>query len=606
MELPGFQRAQGKDAMFEQRRIKASVKASRLAPDARAHARAEFGHAAKINALRRDTDSNRAADAESREAAQEESNDDGRAITQNVRSVAWDLGALPIFPPDASPPALSTLKAPSSVLQPKLEIGAVDDPLEREADTVADRVMRMADPAPSITAAPPRVSRKCAACEEEEKKVRMKPAGAARSFGAAPPTVHEALREPGRPLDPATRAFFEPRFARDFSGVRVHIGALAERSAQELGADAYTVGHDIAFRANRFAPDTDPGRRLLAHELTHVTQQSQARERDSAFGRNSQTLRRKLRADKAGEPAPGTRAANDKAATPPTRAEVVEDYLRKLSPGGAPTVDRASGEVKLADSFCHKRGFFERVGRGFVSGAKTGAGIGVYALGIGALPGALIGGLIGAVAGVFGADSQAEESSTPTGSTCICDLAESKNTWTIHIHDFPTPLNIGGGAITEPVTSNLDKQKQEGFVVVPAPGSQRIFGDATVSGKLETPEPWLILGHELCGHAWLQDRMHAGDDEEGHVPGEDLRHHRTVERENKIRFEHGLEARGFRLKDPFCGESFFRDRGDPQGPPQFGPPQQDSGKTRLEECQSEREKYYPDQAKRFRVDERIP
>jgi hypothetical protein len=525
-----------------------------------------------------------------------------RTTVQGAPSrLAWMLKDIPIFPPEPQRSAVSLSKLPGSgILQPKFEIGAVDDPLEREADTVADRVMRMVDPAPSISAVPPRISRKCAACEEDnENKVQTKPTGSARSVGTAPPSVHEALREPGRPLAPATRAFFEPRFRRDFSGVRVHTGALAERSAQELGADAYAVAGDIVFRTNCFAPDTDPGRGLLAHELTHVVQQSQPRADNFNVGKGSQTLRRKLRADRAAEPAPGIPAAPDKAGPTRTRAEVVEDYLRHLSPGGAPTVDRGSGEVKLPDSFCQKRGFWSRLGRGFLSGAKTGGGIGVYFGGVGALPGALIGGLIGAVAGALGPDSEAEESSTPTGSTCLCDLDASENTWTIVIHDFPTPLNFGGAKITEPVTSSLDKTKKEGFVAVPAPGSQRLFGAATVSGKLQNAEPWLILGHELCGHALLQDRKRPGEgDEEGLIAGKDLRHHRTVERENQIRAEHGLEARGFTLKDPYCGGEFFRDRNDPQGPAQFD--------GRLDECQREREQYYPNEAKRFRVDERIP
>ena len=64
-------------------------------------------------------------------------------------------------------------------LQPKLTVGAVDDPLEREADRVADQVMRMPEPGPgpTVSASAPRVSRKCAGCDEEDKKtVRMKPA----------------------------------------------------------------------------------------------------------------------------------------------------------------------------------------------------------------------------------------------------------------------------------------------------------------------------------------------------------------------------------------------------------------------------------------------
>jgi hypothetical protein len=91
---------------------------------------------------------------------------------------------------------------------------------------------------------------------------------------AAPPIVHEVLRSPGQPLDPVTRAFMEPRFGYDFSEVRVHSDATAEQSARDVNAHAYTVGHDIVFGARRFVPDSHEGRRLIAHELTHVVQQS--------------------------------------------------------------------------------------------------------------------------------------------------------------------------------------------------------------------------------------------------------------------------------------------------------------------------------------------
>jgi hypothetical protein len=247
------------------------------------------------------------------------------------------------------------------------------------------------------------------------------------------------------------------------------------------------------------------------------------------------------------------------------------------------------------------------MGRGFASGFMTGGRIGLYALGVGAIPGAILGGLIGAVAGLFGgSDSEAEDSSTPTGSTCLCDMIRSQNTWSIRIHDFPTPLNIGGGKVRFPVTSNLDRASKSGFVVVPAPDSPQILGAATVSGRLENDEPWLILGHELCGHAWLQDHANPGDDEEGVVEGKDFIHHRSVERENKLRKEHGMEARGFHLKDPFCGLSFGRDRNAPNAAPDFFTEPEGSKETRLEECRREREKYFPDQARRFKVGERIP
>jgi hypothetical protein len=159
------------------------------------------------------------------------------------------------------------------VLQAKLKIGAVDDPLEHEADRVADQVMRMPGPEVSIAAAPPQVSRKCDACAEEE-KLQKKPAGAAEAAGEAPASVHEVLRSPGQPLDPATRAYFEPRFGHDFSQVRVHTDARAAESAHAVNALAYTMGRDVVFGAGRYAPKTPGGQRLIAHELTHFVQQN--------------------------------------------------------------------------------------------------------------------------------------------------------------------------------------------------------------------------------------------------------------------------------------------------------------------------------------------
>ncbi len=89
------------------------------------------------------------------------------------------------------------------------------------------------------------------------------------------PDVQEGLRTPSQQLDPATRAFMEPRFGHDFSRVRVHTDEAAARSAQQFDARAYTVGRDIVFGANQYAPETGRGQHLLAHELAHVAQQSE-------------------------------------------------------------------------------------------------------------------------------------------------------------------------------------------------------------------------------------------------------------------------------------------------------------------------------------------
>jgi hypothetical protein len=89
---------------------------------------------------------------------------------------------------------------------------------------------------------------------------------------AAPHIVHEALSATGRPLDRETREFMEPRFGRDLSAVRIHTGAQAAASARAVNARAYTAGNRIVWGEGSYAPHTDAGKRLLAHELAHVVQ----------------------------------------------------------------------------------------------------------------------------------------------------------------------------------------------------------------------------------------------------------------------------------------------------------------------------------------------
>lgn len=91
--------------------------------------------------------------------------------------------------------------------------------------------------------------------------------------GVAPPIVHETLAGSGHPLDFDTRTFMEERFGHDFSRVRIHTDTKAAESAREMGAHAYTVGSSIVFGRGGYAPETQAGRRLIAHELTHVAQQ---------------------------------------------------------------------------------------------------------------------------------------------------------------------------------------------------------------------------------------------------------------------------------------------------------------------------------------------
>jgi len=91
-----------------------------------------------------------------------------------------------------------------------------------------------------------------------------------------PPLVHEVLRSPGQPLDFATRSIMEPRFGHDFSQVRIHADAKAMESARAVNALAYVVGRNVVFAENQYAPGMTDGKKLLAHELTHVVQQHKA------------------------------------------------------------------------------------------------------------------------------------------------------------------------------------------------------------------------------------------------------------------------------------------------------------------------------------------
>jgi hypothetical protein len=97
---------------------------------------------------------------------------------------------------------------------------------------------------------------------------RRRPDGAAQAA--------EALSTAGQPLDARARTELEPQFGYDFSSVRVHTDDGAARASRAIGAVAYTAGTDIAFDTGRYAPHSPAGRALLAHELTHVAQQSHA------------------------------------------------------------------------------------------------------------------------------------------------------------------------------------------------------------------------------------------------------------------------------------------------------------------------------------------
>ena len=145
-------------------------------------------------------------------------------------------------------------------LQAKLFLGQTHDPFEQEADRVADQVVQGAGDKVARTS---------------PIQVRRVPASAgATDEEQVPPSVERTLSSSGQAIDPVSRAQMERRFGRAFADVRIHVDGAASESAKAIGSRAYTCGNHIAFAAGEYQPGTMAGSRLLAHELTHVVQQS--------------------------------------------------------------------------------------------------------------------------------------------------------------------------------------------------------------------------------------------------------------------------------------------------------------------------------------------
>jgi hypothetical protein len=193
-----------------------------------------------------------------------------------------------------------------SLLQPKLATGTSNDPLEHEADRIADQVLS-APSHSSVTGALPQIQR-----------------FAGQSAGqtdVAPASVDRVLAGAGRPMDTTLRHDMEHRFGYDFSQVRLHSDAAAEQSARDVSAQAYTVGHDIVFGRGRFEPSTSEGRRLIAHELTHVVQQTGA------------TRERLVRRHEKRELTPTTRGKSNHLIRRKCDVDPALEYYEKTAPG---------------------------------------------------------------------------------------------------------------------------------------------------------------------------------------------------------------------------------------------------------------------------------
>jgi hypothetical protein len=370
----------------------------------------------------------------------------------------------------------------------------------------------------------------------------------------------------------------ESRFGHDFSRVRVHTDAKAAKSAQAVNAHAYTVKQDMIFGAEQYAPKTASGRQLLAHELTHVVQQKRnhspqqllslgaindaaeyeadtiahqidaGQPIDSVHTQSNPKIQRFVKVDKPVDkiPNPGGKGLDQ------TNAATVLSYLTTLCPGGSVAVD-SSGNVSINHAFCTDT--------------------------------PLAAGLAGPPT-----PSPALLSKERTGCTCLCDLGNSKNLWTIKVDDSNWPQTN----FDDPDAAAGKKPGGSGgTVTTPSPNSPKLWGAATVSGKALNVDPWLVLGHELCGHGWLGNQGRS--EPEKPLRGEGG-HQETVQRENELRKEHGIELRGT-FKDPECGESFWREKKSPA---------KVNWSTYRAVCQKWRDDYNKKHGTKYKITDKIP
>ena len=226
----------------------------------------------------------------------------------------------------------------SGTLRTKLKIGQPGDIYEQEADRVADVVMRMPEPGvqrqvepekeeeetlqskplanqitplvqiqrqeepeekeemfqakPLAGVTTPLVQRQVEPEEEEEELQAKATSGHLSEVNSNLESHIQSIRGGGQPLSEPDRTFFEPRFGRDFSQVRVHTDTKAEEAASAVNARAFTFGQDVIFRTGEYTPGTIRGNRLLAHELTHIIQQGKTDCKNAGF----LSIKRKKRA----------------------------------------------------------------------------------------------------------------------------------------------------------------------------------------------------------------------------------------------------------------------------------------------------------------------
>jgi outer membrane protein OmpA-like peptidoglycan-associated protein len=333
--------------------------------------------------------------------------------------------------------------------------------------------------------------------------------------------VHEVLRSSGQPLEAGVRADMESRLGHDFSRVRVHADERAAASARGVDALAYTVGRDVVFDSARYAPHTIEGRQLLAHELAHVVQQDEATGGDLRVAPPDSPHEREAD-DAAARAAAGIRA--------PSLSHAPAQIRRKLAikdPGRKPPAAPAKS-IETNES----------VVRGYIANLCPDFSV--------------LSGRVSPSTDRFCPFQAAALTSYRHGCTCLCSLHGLDETWTIVIDDANWPRT----AVEERTVHVFSPY---GGIETGSWSEGELAPRGTIGAhRVETPN-WLVLGHELCGHALLHAigvHPEQGEAKHGGLPSHDV----TVEIENRLRAEHGMPAtqrRGL-FADPHHGGSFGR------------------------------------------------
>jgi outer membrane protein OmpA-like peptidoglycan-associated protein len=330
-------------------------------------------------------------------------------------------------------------------------------------------------------------------------------------LAAATNKIQRSASEEGAPLPNTVRRDMELAFSADFSAVRIHRSPAVDQATSALHARALTSGHDVLFRSGLFQPGTTSGNRLLAHELAHVIQQQKGSPGAAIDGGSTDPL--EVAAEKAADQAvsgAAVTAVTNRATGRPT----VQRKLEVRDPGGTPAGAPAGiTNATIVD------GYVKGICPDFsVTGGK------VVPTG-GACP----------VPGAAGA---------PGSCGCLCTMHNLADVWTILVDDSDWPH-------TEPAPART--------VTVHSGFSGVEFGAWSKGSGRAMYQNWLVLAHEMCGHAQL---FAGGIHPAGPAPTHGGRpsHDPTVAIETVIAAEHGIppaRRRGL-FGDPHHGESFAR------------------------------------------------